>query len=169
MVLVIKWFSISLVLVLLLICDTNTYCQRELKGKVILVADGDTFTMLVYGGKKVKVRLYGIDCPEMDQAFGDAAKKFLVVQFRLHKDSARVVVKNTDRYGRKVGIAFTGKTNINEVLLEKGLAWHYTKFDQNPSWARLEREAKVLDWFIWSEDNPIPPWEWREKKSKKKK
>ena len=36
-------------------------------GKVVGVSDGDTISVM-RGGKAVKVRLYGIDCPEKKQA-----------------------------------------------------------------------------------------------------
>ena len=45
------------------------------EGKVILIADGDTITVL-HDGEKEKIRLYGIDTPEMKQSFGKEAKAF---------------------------------------------------------------------------------------------
>ena len=45
------------------------------KGKVVGVADGDMITVM-HDGKGEKIRLYGIDCPEKKQAFGNKAKQF---------------------------------------------------------------------------------------------
>ena len=45
------------------------------QGKVVHVADGDTITVLKDGNEQVKVRLYGIDCPEKGQAFGTRANR----------------------------------------------------------------------------------------------
>ena len=39
-------------------------------GKVTAVKDGDTIEMLV-NGKPLRIRLYGIDCPEKGQPFGE--------------------------------------------------------------------------------------------------
>jgi len=39
------------------------------------VKDGDTLEVMKEG-VAVRVRLYGIDCPEKGQAFGERAKKF---------------------------------------------------------------------------------------------
>jgi endonuclease YncB( thermonuclease family) len=153
------------ILFFLLILPLLAYPQ--LVGKVISVADGDTFTMLDDNNRKIKIRLYGIDCPEMDQESGDSARKYLVVLFRLHYDSVEVYVKGKDKYGRKVGVAYTGKTNINESILAHGLAWHYTQFDKNPDWSRMEKEARLLGFHIWSTENPVPPWKWRSQKRKK--
>jgi endonuclease YncB( thermonuclease family) len=44
-------------------------------GKVIGIADGDTITVL-RDKEQVRIRLYGIDCPERGQAFGNKAKQF---------------------------------------------------------------------------------------------
>jgi endonuclease YncB( thermonuclease family) len=44
-------------------------------GIVIDIADGDTITVM-QGKQPVKVRLYGIDCPEQGQNFTKRAKQF---------------------------------------------------------------------------------------------
>jgi endonuclease YncB( thermonuclease family) len=44
-------------------------------GEVVGVADGDSITVL-RDKTQVKIRLYGIDCPERRQAFGNRAKQF---------------------------------------------------------------------------------------------
>ena len=48
-------------------------------GKVVHVADGDTITVLK-DGKRIKVRLYGIDTPEKAQWYGQNAKTFTSAQ-----------------------------------------------------------------------------------------
>lgn len=91
------------------------------------------------------------------------AKKFVSSLLSLHHDSVKVIWKNNDRYKRTIGIAYSGKTNINEALLQKGLVWHYIKYDNNPQWSRMEAVARNAKLNIWSKPNPIPPWGWRKK------
>lgn len=43
-------------------------------GKVVNVADGDTISVL-RDGQQVKSRLYGIDCPEKAQPYGQKARE----------------------------------------------------------------------------------------------
>ena len=77
-----------------------------LTGKVIKVTDGDTITILTKDRKQVKIRLYGIECPEKNQDYGPKAKEFtLNLSF-----GKTVSVKqiDTDRYGRIVGEVFVG-------------------------------------------------------------
>jgi len=140
-------------------------CSGQLIGKVISIADGDTFTLQTKN-EKIKIRLHGIDCPEINQDYGDVAKKYLIVQISFHGDSVTVQKTDVDRYGRTVGIAYSGKTNINESLLEHGLAWHYKRYDQNPMWDQLEKGARLARFNLWSNENAIPPWEFRKSKNR---
>lgn len=48
----------------------------QLRGKVVKIADGDTFTLLTDDKRQVKIRLHGIDCPEHAQPHGTKAKQF---------------------------------------------------------------------------------------------
>lgn len=50
---------------------------QVLTGRVVKIADGDTFTLLVNGDEQVKIRLDGIDAPEKGQAYGNKAKEYL--------------------------------------------------------------------------------------------
>ena len=76
----------------------------DLTGKVVGVSDGDTLTLLVPDGasfKQVKVRLGEIDTPERKQPYGTRAQQTL--SELAFNQQARVVVQDTDRYGRTVG------------------------------------------------------------------
>ena len=74
----------------------------DLTGRVTAVSDGDTMTLLVPDGagfKQVKVRLGEIDTPESNgQPYGQRAKQTL--SDLAFGKQARVVVQDTDRYGR---------------------------------------------------------------------
>jgi len=130
-------------------------------GEVVRVADGDTFTMLVEGQQQ-RIRLHGIDCPERGQPYNRVATQ-------LTKDllaSGRVKVEqlDTDRYGRVVGVVYINDTiNLNERLLEAGLAWHYKSYDSSLEWARIEKLAQAAKRGLWVEKDAIAPWEWRKR------
>jgi len=132
--------------------------SAQLVGKVVSIADGDTFTLLVQK-TQYKIRLHGIDCPEKKQDYGEAARQFL--DLMIAGDSVSVDELGKDRYGRTLGIVYVGNINVNEALLQKGLAWHYKNYDKNPAWAQLEASARLARINIWSMPNPTPPWEWR--------
>ena len=46
--------------------------------KIIKIYDGDTITALTSQKEKIKIRLYGIDAPELKQPFGKASKRHLI-------------------------------------------------------------------------------------------
>lgn len=145
-------------IVLLLLFSFPSYSQ--LKGKVVSISDGDTFTLLV-DNEELRIRLHGIDCPEKGQDFSEVAKKFL--SDYIFNKVVTVRRMDVDRYGRTIGMVVTvDGVNVNEKLLEAGLAWHYKKYDKNDAWAKLETSARVNKKGLWAQKNPIPPWEWRQ-------
>jgi len=88
----------------LFIILTGPLLAAELTGKVVGISDGDTLTLLVPDGarfKQVKVRLGEIDTPESKQPYGQRAKQAL--SDLAFGKQARVVVQDTDRFGRTVG------------------------------------------------------------------
>jgi endonuclease YncB( thermonuclease family) len=59
-----------------------------------------------------------------------------------------------------------GGVNLNEKLLEAGLAWHYKTYDKNPDWAKLEEQARRAKKGLWVQPNAVPPWDYRKMKNK---
>src|SRR5438094_4600286 len=101
----------------------------DFSGRVVGVTDGDTIKVM-HNGRAEKIRLYGIDCPEKRQAFGTKAKQFTSGQ-AFGKD-VTVQVKDTDRYGRTVGIVILPDgRSLNEELVYQGLAWWYRKYSKS--------------------------------------
>ncbi|WP_354005653.1 thermonuclease family protein [Desulfofustis limnaeus] len=133
-----------------------------LEGKVINVADGDTITVLSQGNQQTKVRLYGIDCPEDGQPFGRAAKKFTASL--VAGKHVQVTKYDTDRYGRLVGVVTVNGRNVNESVIAAGYAWQFRKYCQESfcyDWLEIEQQAKSVRLGLWSDKDPVPPWEWR--------
>ncbi|KAI3944830.1 hypothetical protein MKW92_013270, partial [Papaver armeniacum] len=48
-----------------------------------------------------------------------------------------------------------------EVMLKKGLAWHYAALDKRPELKRWAKEAKAAGIGLWADSDPKKPWEWR--------
>lgn len=140
-------------------------------GRIVGVTDGDTVKILTADKKEIKVRLYGVDCPEKAQAFGQVAKKF-TSDLAFGKD-ARVEVIDTDRYDRSVGIVKTGeRSSVNEQLVAAGLAWRYAQYCKREplctDLGRLEQEARTAKRGLWADQNPVAPWQWRKDKKRER-
>ncbi|MCX8000342.1 MAG: thermonuclease family protein [Leptospiraceae bacterium] len=131
---------------------------EEFEGKVVSVMDGDTIRVLV-GSKQVKVRLFGIDAPERSQAYGKKAEQEL--KSLIWKKKVRVVVKDTDQYGRTVGLVFLGDLEINLEMVKKGFAWVYREFNMEKKYLEAEEVARKSEIGIWKDKNPTPPWLFR--------
>lgn len=58
---------------------------------------------------------------------------------------------------------FIGDTCINKELIKQGMAWHYKKYNQDLELAKLEKIAREEKVGLWSQPNPISPWDFRRK------
>ncbi len=139
---------------------------RELRGKVVSVHDGDTITVVV-GKRQHKIRLDGIDAPELGQDFGRRSRQLLSDLCFGKIVTVRVV--DVDRYGREVGDVRVGNVDANAELVRAGLAWHYKQYSDDPRLDALENEARTAKRGLWAGSDPIPPWDWRHDKSLRKK
>jgi endonuclease YncB( thermonuclease family) len=129
-------------------------------GLVVSVRDGDTI-MVVRRGHAEKVRLAGIDCPELGQAFGARAKQF-TAHLALSK-TVTVRVRDIDEYGQRIGVVILpdGRT-LNRELVAAGMAWRSgTSPKKDRELARLEAEARRAKRGLWTDAHPTPPWTFR--------
>lgn len=129
----------------------------------IKVIDGDTF-QISRSGKEEVVRLWGIDSPEWDQPYSHKAKYLL----EKHILDIEIVVRPFyyDKYGRLVAIVNSKGKNINQLLIERGLAWVHIYFcDQEicNTWKTIEKKARKKRIGLWSKSQPVPPWKWKHK------
>ena len=139
-------------------------------GRCVGVHDGDTMTLLVdtaAGKRQAKIRLDGIDAPELGQAFSVRSKEKLADL--VFEKECSVESRGTDRYGRTVGRISVGEVDVNSAMLEAGLAWHYTKYDSRKSMASRQAAAQEKRAGLWADAKPIPPWEWRKMSKEERK
>lgn len=155
-----RWIA-SFILALLL--SFPAFAAQYIEGKVVGISDGDTITVLTDEKRQVKIRLYGVDCPESKQAFGTRARQS--TSGHVFGKRVRVEVADTDRYGRTVGIVTAPDgTVLNRELLTEGMAWLYTAYCKAPvckEWRKEELAARRAKVGLWADSSPTPPWEYR--------
>jgi micrococcal nuclease len=138
----------------------------ELQGRVVHVVDGDTIEILE-GRTKTRVRLFGIDAPERGQDFSVRSKEFLATL--VAGKQVRVMQKSTDRWKRAVGdVYLSDGVHVNARMVEEGWAWHFTRYSDDAVLARFEWQARRQGKGLWQVAHPVPPWEFREKRRRKK-
>jgi endonuclease YncB( thermonuclease family) len=134
----------------------------SLYGKVIEVNSGDVITIFNLN-RPVRVKLLGVDAPELNQAFGDVARKHLS---DLVFDKAVLV----NYSGIAADQSLTGRVLLNDAdvgaqMIRDGAAW----LDQNNMdrlsatdrevYQQSEQAARGERRGLWQEANPTAPWE----------
>ncbi|MCI0523811.1 MAG: thermonuclease family protein [Acidobacteria bacterium] len=148
-----------------LLCLPALAQDRTIIGKVIVVADGDTITVIDKADMQYKIRLGGIDAPEQDQAFGDKARKSL--SDLIYSRTVTVTVSNTVRDGLAVGKVKLNGKDINLEQIRRGFAWFYRQYEKELSqveanaYELAEADARDRGRGLWASPGPIPPWELR--------
>lgn len=153
-----------LVCVLLVVPDASpSDDSKTLKAQVIAVIDGDTVDIF-FDGKKKRVRLEGIDAPERGQPYGTQAKQAL--SKLVFGKAVTVESTGTDRYGRMLARLRVGPLDVCRQLVENGMAWHYKRYSDDPDLAKAENAARKAKQGLWTDPNPLPPWDWRKRRRK---
>jgi endonuclease YncB( thermonuclease family) len=117
----------------------------------VRVADGDTIEL---GGQRI--RLQGIDAPELHQDCRDAAGRNWAcgrrAQSELRKlignDAVQCEQRTRDRFGRSVAVCRAGGRDLGEAMVRAGFAFAY------PDWAspygRAETDARLRKAGLWA-------------------
>ena len=136
-------------------------------GYAVKIIDGDTFDLLTDDHKNIRIRMFGIDCPERGQDFYKVCKTAL--GNILLNQKLKVNVQSIDQYKRVVGDVYSidGKQWMNYNMVAGGYAWHYTHYDHNPKLDKAEQAARNTAAGLWKDANPVAPWDWRKEKRNK--
>lgn len=138
-----------------------------LTGTVVSVHDGDTLTLHT-GSETKKVRLAGIDAPELKQPFGPESRDAL--RQSVLNQSVAVDTNKQDRYGRAVGKVLLNGEDVNLKQVSAGLAWVYTDYIKELSvsdreqYRAAETAANDAHIGLWQDEQPLAPWTYRKTK-----
>lgn len=145
--------------------QTDAAAPDPFTAYVVGVHDGDTLTVLS-DRTQTKIRVANIDTPELGQPFGKAAKE-LAARLTFN-ETVTVTTTTTDRYGRTVAhITLPNGDDLGRRLLAAGLAWVYTKYNDDPELPKVETTARQQHLGLWADPDPVPPWDWRRRKKEK--
>jgi len=142
---------------------------------VVKVWDGDTVNVMRGDSVTLKVRLHGIDAPELGQPFGEESRKRLaelVMPFGEEAGSDRladlamrgnvaICEHGKDKFGRTLVWLEVGGRDVASKMLADGLAWHNVEYDHSQTLAEAEQSARAAKRGLWADAKALPPWEWR--------
>jgi micrococcal nuclease len=114
--------------------------------------DGDTCTFFE-DKKSFKVRISGIDAPEVDQESGKQSRNFL-----------RDLMKRGDykldcdgrSYDRRTCSIAVGNLDVGHEMIRNGWAWEFSKFSKG-KYTQAQILAKKENLGLWKQKSPISP------------
>jgi len=148
--------------IFLFVLITTPTFATDVTGNVRVV-DGDTIWI-----DGTKIRLHGIDAPEMKQTCTTNKGKEQMCGV-LAKQALEMLVKGQDvtckgdkrdRYKRLIAVCYVGQLNINEQMVMDGWALAYRQYSKD--YVRAETFAKSQRLGMWRGEFE-PPWDWRRK------
>ena len=135
-------------------------------GLVVVVYDGDTVKVRFADGGERKVRLIGIDSPEIDDSREEVrfmafiAKRFAFLN--LYRKNVHLAYdwELEDQYGRLLAYLTTEDGVLfNELILKEGFAFAYRKFpfrkDLMERFKAAETEARRAGKGLWRKESPL--------------
>jgi endonuclease YncB( thermonuclease family) len=152
---------LALTFTLILLLPIST-AHADITGKPRVI-DGDTIHI-----GDTKIRLHGIDAPEMKQTCRTSKGKEQMCGV-LAKQALERLVKGQDvtckgdtrdRYKRLIAVCYVGQLNINEQMVADGWALAYRRYSTD--YVRAETLAKSRREGMWRTEF-VPPWKWRKR------
>ena len=137
-------------------------------GKIIKIIDGDTVYFQANSEDDFKkLRLVGIDAPEMKQPFGYESRQCLadLINDRL----VQIISFGEDRYKRTLAKILIEKIDINLAMIKNGCAWFYRRYkntldiDDQAIYDQAEIFAIENKKGLFSNQEAEAPWDWRKK------
>lgn len=127
----------------------------QLHATVTSVADGDTFQARVDNGVGVlRIRISGIDTPELSEPFGTQARD--AARVLLFDKRVALNATDVDRYGRLVAKVVVQGSDAGLELVRAGLACKFTAYSNDRALAAAEAEARHAGRGFWASGSPKP-------------
>ena len=124
------------------------------QGKVTRITDGDSLWVRpAEGGQPVKLRIDGIDAPEICQAGGQAARKALAA--RLAGRTVWVQTRRQDDYGRALATVLLDDEDMAAWMVSQGHAWAYRQ--GSGAYRALQLQAQSAGRGLFADRNAIQP------------
>lgn len=133
------------------------------------VADGDTIDVdFDDPDPPVRVRLLGIDAPELGSRFGDASKRYAIARCEGQRVTVRLdrLQGSRDKYGRLLAYVYLPNHELlNNSLVRDGQAFVYRpkKCEFFTQLETSENQARAKKTGLWKSIKPSDMPEWRQR------
>ena len=134
----------------------------EWQGVVTHVSDGDTvFVRPASGGAPVKIRVDGLDAPEICQAYGQSSRQAL--HNRVMGQAVSVMARSRDDYGRMLARIRWQQADVGEWMVRQGHAWSYRYRRDAGPYAAQEAQARAARRGLFAEAGALEPRDFRKR------
>lgn len=125
-------------------------------GVVTHVSDGDTvWVQPLQGGEAQKVRLLGIDAPEICQSWGPQARAALHAV--LQGQVVEVHAHAHDTYGRLLGQLTRQGQDVGAWMVGQGYAWSYSDQHHTGPYEGLQQQAQSRRLGLFADGRALQP------------
>lgn len=157
------------VLVLLLLLALPAWAGAPIPARCVDAVDGDSLRVDI-DGVLVDVRLLGIDAPEWDQEWGEAATAYAKDWCsRAGVVGLELDARERDRYKRTLAYVWSGRSMLNLDLVTRGLAIVYSWPPNTAHAAELaaaQAQAQAAKAGFWAQGGlRQSPHDWRSAKN----
>ncbi len=125
-------------------------------GVVTHVSDGDTvWVKPLQGGESYKVRLLGIDAPEICQPWGPQSR--LALSAVLQNQVVEVTARTRDSYGRLLAQLTSQGNDVGAWMVGQGYAWSYSYKNHVGPYEALQWQAQAQHLGLFSDGSAVQP------------
>ncbi len=155
---------IAFVLIVLLLIFALLFSSKVAQGsdmpavrQILEVVDGNTLKVSTMEDDTFKVKLKGVDAPELGQEFGIESLNYL--QKLITDKNVLVEYSGKDRWGNRLVYVTTNKgKSINEIMIKEGYGWVDRFFINKPDLMELQQIAEKKNAGLWTKEDPMAPW-----------
>jgi len=137
-------------------CSWLSVASWAWSGVVTHVSDGDTvWVQPMQGGEAQKIRLLGIDAPEICQAWGPQSRDAL--QSLLQGQTVEVQGRHRDTYGRLLAQLTRQGHDVGAWMVLQGHAWSYRYKRQAGLYDAQQIQAQSHRHGLFADGRAVPP------------
>lgn len=138
------------------VCLCITTPGHAWPGIVTHVSDGDTvWVQPLQGGEAHKVRLLGIDAPEICQPWGPQSRAAL--HAALQGQVVEVRARTRDSYGRLLAQLTRQGSDVGAWMVGQGYAWSYSYKSNAGPYEALQLQAQTQHLGLFSDGRALQP------------
>lgn len=131
-------------------------------GIVTHVSDGDTvWVQPLHGGEAKKIRLLGLDAPEVCQAWGAQSRDAL--HEVLQGQTVEVKGRYRDTYGRLLARISRQGHDVGAWMVSHGHAWSSSYQQRSGPYDALQMQAQSQHLGLFGDGRAVPPREFRKR------